>query len=523
MLSGPKVVTAFLVLLGGVRQARADELDYLTVVWSAATVDGWSEADIADTCDRYARALTVDNGLWGLGVFRRYGCYVDGRLIAGEDGAGLWMVMIELGARDVTFVLYRSSKREATRLDKVYELSLSPAPWMREFVRNEGQARLVAAPVLLSLPAIGRIGVIEYAAGSQLLRTELFDTKVAAALPPDRVLVHSMGAVEGDEPIAGSPVVGRGVLVEESTEVKRWSFYDLKTVLPSDNLVVAATQGRYARAEVADLARRRYSGMFGTRNSLLASRIVPEALRENLASASFISSSDIVPVSLGLRYGQDVQGSESDFGQAMTFYGVTAQVRAGAAKGLRAQLDYVPTVASETTQVEFGARCFEIGRAFNFKMPFFVDHLDLTPNIGLWDVHSKIIIENPEDPTERHLIPASIPRALGLGVEAGAEFTASRFVARLWSSVDLTALTWLTDAQIRGTRVGADSIIRMVKLGDRRSNRWLAPMIFALREDLTIISSRAQTAEEDGRVMQFEGYEINYSMLFIGGGVAIIW
>lgn len=515
----------------GTSAAEQRDLDYLVLAWGGNGSKYWSESQVNNVCSRIAQVMTTDQGLWGLGVFRQYGCYLDGKLVAGVAGTSPWLMMLEPGANNFTIGLYRlptdtvlvsgNISPPVTRVEVLYEMHLTPPQWLPEFLRNDDYARLVAAPFLLSLPAVARMTIEEVARGFKALKSETFDERVVAIAPPNLVQLNSLPSLN---PARRDRLadLGRGVLTAETDKQWGWRLYDTAPRFPTDDLFVSTGGATDVRAQLAETVLRTYTETLAADDPFVLSA----ALKGTVNWATYRNSDHVAPFSIGLRYGRDIDGSEAQFSVPVTTFGMVVEARAGIAKGFRAYYDQTPTVTNPETQVEYGARRIQFGRTFSLKMPVIIDRLELTPRIGIWDVQSKVLLHDPVHADVEYVLPVTIKRAVGVGIEGGAEFAAADFVGRVWGSKDISAggqLDAYSGGSVQGTRYGAEGIFRLVELGGRRSGNWLTPMIFVVKEDINIMSAGRHSFQRGDQTIEFAAANIAYTMTYVGGGLGLIF
>ncbi len=475
--------------------------------------------------------MTAGQGLWGLGIFRHYGCYLGGKLVAGVAGTSPWLLLLEPGANSFVMGLYRQplpSKSVSSyivpqrhRVEVLYEMSLTPSQWLPEFLRNDDYARLIAAPFLLSLPAVARITVEDVARGYKALTPETFDDRIAAIAPPNRVELASLSALKSPRQ-SRTAGIGRGVLTDEGDKTWGWRLYDTARRFPSDDLYISTIGAADVRAQLAEAINRTYTDTMAADDPYL----LASALKGTVNWETYANSDHVAPFSIGMRYGRDIDGSEAQFGVPIATFGAVIESRKGFSKGLRGFFDQTPTVTNDETEVEYGARRMQVGRNFSLKVPLVLDRVELTPRVGVWDINSKVLLNDPVHKDVQYVLPVTIRRAVGVGVEGGAIFSAANFVGKVWGSKDLSVggkLDRYAGGSVEGTRFGADGIYRLLEVGSRRSGNWLAPMLFVLKEDVTIKSSNGHAFQRGDKTVQFNQATIAYEMTYIGGGLALIF
>lgn len=515
--------------------AARGEFDYLVVSWGGGQPDFWSEVQVRGVCSAIAEAMTSGKALWGLGVFRSYGCYLDGRLIAGAAGESPWVLLLDPGPKAFTIGLYRQpdpvsgragrpmhgavSPRVGPKLDVFYELSVTPPQRLPAFLRDKDHARLLTAPFVLSLPAVARATLEDAARGYMELLPESFDARVAAVAPPHRVELRTLNARGGTAGLSAE--LGRGVLAGTAQTKWTWVLYDTLRRYPSDDFYISIAGAAVVRADVAATLMRVYASAVQEDDPFVMS----SALSGAVDFSTYASSEAVAPFEMGVRYGRDVLGSEAEFGVPITFFGAVVESRSGIIKGFRGYYDNTPTITNPRTQEQYGARRIQLGRAFDFKLPRFIDRIVITPQIGQWDVQSRVMVIDPNHPAEEHVFPIRIARALSFGIEGGAEFSAVNFVGRLWGSRDTSGgkLSRYSGGKVDGSRFGFDGIYRLTEIGGRRSGRWLAPMVFVLKEDVSLVSDHGDSFQRNGQTIAFDAVQISYAMTYVGGGLGLIW
>lgn len=64
---------------------------------------------------------------------------------------------------------------------------------------------------------------------------------------------------------------------------------------------------------------------------------------------------------------------------------------------------------------------------------------------------------------------------------------------------------------------------QLVELGRRRTDKWLAPMIFVLKEDSSITSGDGLSFQRVEQSIEFNAANIPYTMSYVGGNKGLIF
>ncbi len=507
-------------LFGGASPSRAEplrdgsSLAHVTLSWAGAAPATWSDSGMTEACSRLGESLVAGGGLWGLGAFRSYGCYIEGRLIAGKAGASTWLVALTPSARDFSIAVLQTSggqdRAAIGPLEPVYDLRLTPPQWVETFMQDDAHVRLLAGTILFSLPAAGRLQPQEFAARSRPVRSEAFEACLQTPVPPRQVAI----AAE----VNGAPVARGDLKADPKGET--WKFSEPRAGLAAGAMLIVSDDAPGVRKGLESCALAAYRSAIESVDSYALDRF--DGAGATLTN--YVTSTFVAPFVVGVRYGVDVQGSEVQFGRAATLVSAVAESRWGVLDGLQARYEIIPTLRNDRTQLAFGVRRLQLGWSFRLKMPAILDHVDLTPKAGLWNVESTIVLADPIEAGKTYTVPVRLHRAWGAGLEAGAEFSGPWFVVRGWASRDATLGGENKVANsVVGTRLGLDAVFNAKKLGGRRSLTFLSPLAFVLRESMAITGNQGGVLQREDVEIRTSGFQVSYVMTYAGFGLAVVW
>ena len=235
---------------------------------------------------------------------------------------------------------------------------------------------------------------------------------------------------------------------------------------------------------------------------------------------------------IGARYGQQILTGNKLL-ELTNFIGLLFELRSGPLSGLQYYYDVLPPTTYQETSVtdvsvdsSISWTRHVLGYTFRFPFPWLIDRVTLTPKLGLWSLEAKI--PGPRDDVGRvsELREFEIENAISLGIEAGMELLASRFLLRPWAGIDSGYSPVDDSKRVTSRRVGLDTYLAGPRLGILGSTGRFAFLGFLFVENVTLTSDNAvgteAEANEDG-VKLTTARRIEYNAGYAGLGLALSW
>lgn len=217
---------------------------------------------------------------------------------------------------------------------------------------------------------------------------------------------------------------------------------------------------------------------------------------------------------IGLRYGNSfAKAADDPLASKVKEVGVLAEFRRGPLSGTRL---YVNNALKSKAQVGANELSLQwqkisLGYAFEFKAPFLVDLIHLTPKLGRYTLDANLLVET-EVPGEFVSHHYSVGKGIATGLEVDAEFASLFYVLRGWAAKDFSGVGLKAAERVTSTRYGLDLFLKSsgINLGGRKVS--IAYLAF-------ISSESVQLQGED----DLGPYDITLYIPFAGLGLGIQW
>lgn len=509
------VLTAIcLVSLKSFAQAKLTPVNPgpLLVVLDETSAKGIIDAeDFKTICERFGAMLTIDQGVFGLGVFTEVKCNpeVPGKL----DNLIRLKVKFEGAEARLTFEL-ATMKNPGRRLA---EVTFKHAGKFKDLMENPTFAALNALTLLEQLPYQIVLRTGKNKRKKHLLSeaeiTLLADgVKIPQTMYAFRAAVDDTGLFYPNNigAITPSTQVGKSAYLHDNSSKKNksisWNLSAKTKKMPAFVLGLDS-EGRSA-------SKGKLKEMITAKSGALVSEINQNLLTKSARNVSSMVGKFGSSGYLGLRYGPALLAG--DLIDQSKYFGAVIEFRSGLLDGLRMYYDYWPEVTGTINGQDgtFGGKRAIIAYSFALKFDSWLRKIDLTPKIGVWSFRSKAPIEI--EPGVYVSPEFEVKRAPSFDIEMGIETGSSIHILRGWASRAASVLNTASKdgANIASTRAGLDLLLSP---WGTTSPVTISLLSFYFFEAVEL--KKSQKIETD----EAEIDQLNYSQAYAGAGVAISW
>jgi hypothetical protein len=425
-----------------------------------------------DVCKSLTRAFHEGNAIWesSPSVYTR--CSLAGR----ESFA--------LGAKTNTALpLTLSMKMDGDFIRMNLGLNTARTEWSAQFLSDDEFSSLIAVALLDGLPALGRLDRSRISNGGTTLSLAEFKgqtfsvRKFDAINPLARIAFYSLYI---------DPVSGR-FFAEHLGEAqyRKTEKVKFQSNAGADKRTAFINTARYtldpkARTGITGSSRVWFHNSDGSgkrSKDLLAAvesaheRLTSAArsgLLSNLFTKGYDSISDLLFQTaasgyVGLRYGKQLLRGDMPADKLVengAIYGLLVEVRSGPLNGIKFYYDKFPKQEVSTggadTSLEWTR--FVLGRSFSFKLPRFINRIEVTPKLGRYYLSSRQPIETSENGNTTATQDFEIRNQPSVSLEFSAERADKIYTARAWYAIDrgIPFLPVIGSSAVSSERAGVD-------------------------------------------------------------------
>jgi hypothetical protein len=435
-----------------------------------------------DACKSLARAFHEGNALWesGSSIYTRCS-------LAGKESASLGArfepamplsVSVRLDGDLIKFSIAVTTRAKTKGTD-FGSISIPITEWSAQFLADDEFASLLANALLDNLPVLGRLDRSRLTnGGSTLLLAEFkgqrFSVRKFDAVNPVPKLTFYKLSID--------PANGR-FFAEHLGEAQYGKTEKIKFQSGAGG-TKRTTFINTARYTLDAKAREGTSGSAriwfhnsegaGKRSKELAMAVekaherLTSAARSGLLSNLFTKGYDSISDLLfqtaasgyvGLRYGKQLLRGDK-LVENGSIYGLLVEVRSGPLTGIKFYYDKYPkqevTASDVTTNLEWTR--FVLGRSFSFKLPRFINRIEVTPKLGRYYLSSRQPIETAEDGSITATQDFTIRNQPSVSLEFSAERADRIYTARAWYAIDqgIPFLPVIGTSAVSSERAGLD-------------------------------------------------------------------
>lgn len=522
------------------------EIDFeeLKIVWNLK--DNTSESDPIDqktenktwltACNVLGKSMSAGQGPWDLGVFSSYSCWLDEKKISsGPAKNKSWILEYRETQENVFIVLSDPDHR------KIAEVIMAPSRWTTYFFADREFCDLMAMKLLDGMPAIGvlRKGTVSND-GTFKSRYPYANTKggrkFPLVLPPKNIVAYKL-FVDSASGFFSAETYGsaaqKSVDPETVVSGKDKSAKKQEKSLGEPSIHWLANEELIETNREQDVFFQNQTGRNRRSADIQPAIDKAQKILDEAAEGGILSSvlrglkKGILATTasgyVGLRYGPQILPGDPLLAKT-AFLGLIGEIRGGPVAGLRFYYDKVPmtTVVQNGIETSIAWGRFIVGRSFGLNLSKFVDRVDITPKLGLWNFHAKLPIEFDEAGQVSKAGSFDLANAVSLALEAGIEWSSSWYSVRPWYSIDAAgAISKVNKKRVTSNRVGLDSYwtagpkFSVLKVPFKTT--WL---LFAVYETIGLTNNDPKTVLDDG---ESEITAIKFSSGYAGAGVAISW
>lgn len=482
---------------------------YLRIIWNdqAKPINLRGDPEVlGKSCGAVGAALGPGKGPWGFGLFPKFGCFTNGRLIGGAEGSSAWILMVEEGDKVTDFSLMvdpgsvGAPGDAQSQLGEVGRLRLPSSPWLVEFVHDPEFVNLLALALLVRLPVVAMFEDPHAILSGGYLKVgsdAVGGLKTPARLQLFKAKVGNSWVLEEQAP----------ALLESTEEGEVWHFSDATTPLPGNGTMILAKPigpGAPEYTRIVSALSKRYKTLLQNRKSSFKAG---QSLKDSLLRQSTASGY------VGLRFAKSLVSRRDDLLVGAKMMGVLTELRSGPMKGFRLYYDSIPRVSKDLQGQQFFYESSHLiaGYGFIFEPNILLDRIDIAPKIGGWRLSARLPLINEIGGIE--ILDFSAANRFSFGVEARGEMIRYGWVATGWVAQDITAgrLTKRLGQSAVSQRIGFDGFAPGIKLGHERDHINLSFLGFWYREDTRM----------DIEVPS--GFVVRTIASYGGAGISIAW
>ena len=520
------------------------DFEELKIVWNLK--DNTTESDPIEqktenktwlaACNTLGKSMSAGQGPWGLGVFSSYSCWLDDKKISsGPAKNKAWILEYKETEENVFLVLSDSDHR------KMAEVIMAPSRSTSYFFADREFCDLMAMKLLDGMPTIGVLskGAIS-GDGAFKSRYPYANAKGGRKFPliyPPKNIVGYKLYVDPTSGVFSADTLGAAAQKTVDPEVvandKDKSAKKIEKPSAEPFIHWQATEELSANDKEQSIWFHNQAGR-NKRSAEIqpaidqAQKILAEAAEDGVLSSVLRGLRKGILATtasgyVGLRYGPQVLPGDPLLAKT-AFFGVIGEVRGGPLAGLRLYYDKVPmtTVQQNGVETSIAWGRFIVGKSFGLNLSKFVDRIDITPKLGLWNFHAKLPTDYDTSGQVTKAGAFDLDRAMSFALEAGVEWSSSWYAIRPWYSFDgAAAISKVNKKRVTSNRVGLDSYwtagpkFSVFKVPFKTT--WL---LFAVYETIGLTNTDPKTELEDG---ESEITGITFSSGYTGAGVAISW
>lgn len=520
------------------------DFEELKIVWKLK--DNTTNSDPIDqktesktwlaACNVLGKSMFEGQGPWGLGVFSSYSCWLDEKKISsGPTKNKTWTLEYKETDENVFLVLSDPDHR------KIAEVIMAPSKWTTYFFADREFCDLMAMKLLDGMPAIGVLSKGAISSGGAFKSRYPYANvkggrKFPLVLPPKNIAAYKL-FVDPATGVFSAETVGAAVLksVDPETLLNDKTKATNKQEKPTSEAFVHWQATEELVSSNKDHAAFLHNQNGRNRRSADIQPAIDAAQKilDTAAEGGVLSSvlrglrKGILATTasgyVGVRYGPQILPGDPLLAKT-AFLGLIGEVRGGPVGGLRFYYDKVPmtTVSQNEIETSIAWGRFIVGKSFGLNLSKFIDRIDITPKLGLWNFHAKLPIEADESGQVIKAGAFDLDNAMSLALEAGIEWSSSWYSIRPWYSFDgAGAISKVNKKRVTSNRIGLDSYWtagpKFSLFSIPFKTTWL---LFAVYETIGLTNNDPKSDLEDG---ESEITAIKFSSGYAGAGVAISW
>lgn len=481
-----------------------------TAVSKKETKPAWTKA-----CTNLGKSLSVGKGPWGFGVFQSYSCWIDDeKITTTETPASAWTFNYTESKDAVLFTIMDESGV------KQGERSIAASPHSVYFFQDLEFADLVALTTMDSLPYFGYLPKGSLSSGKPIRGRAPYlapktKRRFGAVSPPKELTAYGLEKSRTNNVFM--PDV-KGTLNQSSKKGTSVTWKADPSVIQaneSEGLWIHVNDGRNSmKAAIEPVLTKAQEELNRLHDEGLFSSALGGFKKGLLSTAA--------SGYLGLRYGSQILQGDPLL-KSTHFYGLLSEIRGGPLEGIRLYYDHLFERHADQNGFDtsiFWNR-FIVGKSFGLDLKRFIDRIDITPKIGVWNFNATLPAEYNSDSEVIDVGRFKLSNALSASLELGLEWSSSWYTIRPWYSLDAAGfLSVVKSASVTSNRFGFDTYwtagptFKLSKTNFKTA--WLA---FIIYEAITLADAKqSDVAEEETKING-----VTVQSAYAGGGIAVSW
>jgi hypothetical protein len=480
-------------------------------------------------CQNLGKAMLIGKGPWNMGAFSGVFCTYAGKKVAGNEKPNPYV--LEIATKEDADIWTLKSPKGAV----VASLSVNASDYLYQMLADLEYIDLLAVYFLDSMPASGYAvlpkdgklqsiqGRAPYASKAGTRKFGLVgpindEVLFISALGKDEVSVpYSVGSVTLEKPFKDQPVKTppKGKL---QAAALKWKV-NVSIPAAAKGQTGAWMQSKAGRGTLASKAKLEIvtatkslieAGENGTLQDYIDG-VTKDSLMGQFAGGY-----------VGVRYGKQLFRNDKLLAKT-TFLGVVGEVRAGFLEGFRFYYDKLPKAKESQngfdTSIEWSR--IIVGRSFGMNLGSFIDRLEITPKLGVWNFDSTMELTRNTDGDVTSVGTFSLTRAFSFALEAGAEWYSPAYALRLWYGFDgAAAISKVGSKRVTSNRMGIETIWKAgPRFGMFGHKFGTALMAFYTYESINL----TDTSDPDTLADESAITGVGFSSGYLGLGLALSW
>lgn len=481
----------------------------LVVILDESSAKGVLDVDEFETfCADFGSLLSIDQGVFGLGIFTEVKCRPD----MPASAENLIRMRVVFDGPEVQLTLELATLGNPKR--QLAGVTFKHGGKFSEMLENPAFSTLTALALLEQLPYQMVLQTGTNKENKHVLsdaEKSLIEegVRLPESLHAFRATVDASGLIYPNSvgTISMEMNEGKAAYLHEDAAKKGgeifWKLSAKTKKLPAYVLGINI-EGRSA-------SKGKLENMIAEKSELLISDINRNLLTKSANSVTSFVGKLGASGYLGLRYGPALL--PGDLIDQSKYFGALVEFRSGPLDGLRMYYDYWPEVKGTINGQSgtFGGKRAIVAYSFALKFDSWVRKIDLTPKIGVWTFRSKAPIEL--EPGVYVSPEFEVKKAPSFDIEVGVETASSVHILRGWASRGASVLA-RKGADITSTRVGMDLLL----------SPWGAtkPVTVSLLSFYFFEAVDLRKSQEvEGEQAELD--QLSYSQAYAGAGLAVSW
>jgi hypothetical protein len=382
---------------------------------------------VLNSCRALFDSMKVNgNHPWGFGLFNKFSCKYNSKLLTPKKPAADWKILI---AEDDVSTRISIFYKENLLILKTFNAKGN----FKSFITIPEMAQKVGAFLLDQFPAVGVFQTGALKRGAVAIKAsslptwaksksfeKLFVYRLTESKKKDWDAV-SIGTAQFKSKSSGKNKKYRGKFKLDASS---------RSAIKQSPLLYHLASGRRSLKDLHGLIEADLAIYDPTDEST-----VSEIISRNLGGMFQDITDTVAHGYSGIRYGVPI-ASGNDLLSKANIIQILVEIRGGPVEGLRAYIDLVPEVKSETDDIEtlINWTRYVLGWSFGYDVSDatggLVNTLDFAPKLGVWSFDAQLAVPLASGESAKQSL--KLDNAISTGIEIGVEKQYDLSLVRLW-------------------------------------------------------------------------------------------